>query len=201
MRKKVSFWLDLNNSFEKLILQEVQYLKAKRIFTQTIRDGFRLIHDLRNHRVDVLLELFPWIEDYFCNDNNINKLDEKLEAHLNKVQSFIMQQGAIPVTSGQLPSRTPIPKIESKNIEIEIKNVGNTENNNSAWNFMISSAALQGSYDNLPQKVIDYGVQTGKISISTVKQKSANTSGPKAMNVPQFTPPGFDDLDISVDAG
>ena len=41
------------------VAEHIQKLKSERAFTSTIRDGIRLIVDLRAGRVDVLRELFP----------------------------------------------------------------------------------------------------------------------------------------------
>lgn len=58
-RYRFSFWLDSRKSDEKGLHQLVNNLKAERQFTSAIRDGLRLICDLRAGNTDVLYELFP----------------------------------------------------------------------------------------------------------------------------------------------
>ena len=44
---------------------QIELLKNRRLFARTIRDGIALMVELREGRVDLLLELFPWIADAF----------------------------------------------------------------------------------------------------------------------------------------
>lgn len=62
-RWRVNFWLDDTKPDELAVGQVVLELKKKRQFAGVIRDGIRLITSLRDHQIDVLLSLFPWVED------------------------------------------------------------------------------------------------------------------------------------------
>ncbi len=66
VREKFSFLLNLRNELDFNLADEIHELKKHRQFTATIRDGIRLVVDLRRGRVDVLLELFPWVSDHFA---------------------------------------------------------------------------------------------------------------------------------------
>lgn len=57
------FWLNANDDFELWLADEIAKLKSKRSFTRTIRDGIRLVIDLRAGKTDVLFELFPWVRN------------------------------------------------------------------------------------------------------------------------------------------
>lgn len=59
-RLKFMFWLDVTKPADLVLAEEIEAIKAQRRFTQTIRDGIRLIGDLRAGRLDILFELFPW---------------------------------------------------------------------------------------------------------------------------------------------
>lgn len=61
-RLQYRFWLNADKDDELLLTAEIDRLKAERSFVGTIRDGIRLIIDLRQKRVGVLFELFPWIK-------------------------------------------------------------------------------------------------------------------------------------------
>jgi len=64
-RKRFIFWLDDTKGQEYQLIAEVGELKKQRSFSQTIRDGIRLICDLRDGNLDVLFELFPWVRVEF----------------------------------------------------------------------------------------------------------------------------------------
>src|SRR5262245_40355436 len=64
-RLQFRFWLDKFRPDENELAQYVSTLKKKRRFAQTIRDALRLIRDLQQGRVEVLLALFPWVKDHF----------------------------------------------------------------------------------------------------------------------------------------
>ncbi len=58
-RLRFQFWLNVWNDDDMAVCEQIQLLKNERSFTQVVRDGIRLICDLRQGRVDVLKELFP----------------------------------------------------------------------------------------------------------------------------------------------
>jgi hypothetical protein len=62
-RAQFRFWLDVMKDPEFELAQEIMLLKKRKKFAATIRDGLRLIIDLRAGRIDVLLQLFPWVKD------------------------------------------------------------------------------------------------------------------------------------------
>ena len=62
-RQRFNFWLDLNKTNDAILAHEIHDLKQCKQFSQTIRDGIRLIVDLRRGNTDVLCELFPLIEE------------------------------------------------------------------------------------------------------------------------------------------
>jgi hypothetical protein len=63
-RRQFRFWLDAAKSDEHDLIEYIYKLVETRLFASTIRDGLRLLRDLRARRTDVLQELFPWIEEH-----------------------------------------------------------------------------------------------------------------------------------------
>lgn len=61
-RWKMNFWLDDKNERDLAVGYTIVGLKAERKFASTVRDGIRLITDLRAGRFDVLFELFPTLQ-------------------------------------------------------------------------------------------------------------------------------------------
>lgn len=57
------FWLNIWNTSEGRLDNEVQELKKQRKFAETVRDGLRLILDLRAGSLEVLFELFPHLQE------------------------------------------------------------------------------------------------------------------------------------------
>ena len=55
------FWLDVEKANESTISDYRGQLKERRQYTSIIRDALRLIRDLRQESLNVLFELFSWI--------------------------------------------------------------------------------------------------------------------------------------------
>jgi hypothetical protein len=62
-RLKFNFWLDVTKAEEFDLAEKIETLKVERSFASTVRDGIRLIWDLRQGRTAVLLELFPFVRE------------------------------------------------------------------------------------------------------------------------------------------
>jgi hypothetical protein len=102
-RLRFTFWLDMLKSDERDIADEIELLKNERTFAKTIRDGIRLIGDLRKGRVDVLFELFPWVKaDFLAGVQPQETAGEKaLREQLKRIEQQLLQQGNLPL---QLPA-------------------------------------------------------------------------------------------------
>ena len=61
-RLMFKFWLDISKADEESVADIIEKLKSARAFSAAIRDGLRLIWDLRQGKIDVLLELFPFVK-------------------------------------------------------------------------------------------------------------------------------------------
>ena len=210
------FWLNIENPQEQEIVDHIEDLKKSRSFAKTIRDGIRLIYDLRRGKTEVLQELFPWVLEQ--NIAPVETPDDapqpdstaRLESHIERLEQLLLQQGAMPVENSK-PSQAPVPvKRESSvsdDFEITVTQSKNSENNRSDWNFAIASAAtIYGNYEALPQKIIEYGIRTGRIPAETVRHRlhepppqkiipKPESSNPQQMDVPQFDAPNPDDFD------
>lgn len=64
-RIRYTFWLDILKGEEAEIAESIETLKDERKFAPTVRDGIRLINNLRKGKLDVLFELFPWVRAEF----------------------------------------------------------------------------------------------------------------------------------------
>lgn len=93
-RKRYEFWLNLNAESEYEIAEIVDDLKAQRGYASAIRDGLKLIWELRQGKVDTLVKLFPWIAERFQAQSNTDELTALVE----QVKSIVVNQRAMPTT-------------------------------------------------------------------------------------------------------
>lgn len=201
MRHRICFWLDDTKPDEDGLLNEIARLKAKRGFIGALRDGLRLILDLRQGKIEVLQELFPWVLDTTPSSNDIaTRSDfERLEQLLTTFRPThnVAQTHTRALTDGAHRALD--------GIDLEIKEAKSDEN--AAYNMILSGVSMGiTTVDELPDEVVEYAVQKGKLPESARRKKdslpaigggsSQNDGGPKAMDVPQFATPSFDDLDF-----
>jgi hypothetical protein len=106
-RLRFTFWLDLLKPDEVVIAEQIEQLKSDRTFATTIRDGIRLICDLRAGRTDVLLELFPFVVERL----KTPEAETRLQAHLDRLEALLVSQGnvRIGIASEALPTKKPKP--------------------------------------------------------------------------------------------
>ncbi|MBZ0291639.1 MAG: hypothetical protein K8L99_03640 [Anaerolineae bacterium] len=136
-RLRYVFWLDMNKPDEAELADTVASLKEQRSFASTIRDGIRLVCDLRAGRLDALFELFPWVRAEF------NKKEYQLQDRLARLEQLLMQQ------NGGGPKPLAIPAVpgplflddDDDDTSLEIKRDIRT---NHGLNFLESALALQG---------------------------------------------------------
>lgn len=91
-RLQFIFWLDIDKQSDLTVIKDIQELKKERSFTQTIRDGVRLIRDLRQGNLTVLFELFPWAKAEFV-AGVVAQQETAIQKELQKLQELI-EQGA-----------------------------------------------------------------------------------------------------------
>lgn len=92
-REKFKFWLDTNKDDELLVAEQINELKQGRQFTSTIRDGIRLICDLKAGRLDVLFELFPWVRaeflEYMASVQPKQSDTDRIAEHLARIEKLL----------------------------------------------------------------------------------------------------------------
>lgn len=87
-RKRFTFWFNTEKDGD--LIDEIPFLKVHRQFTRVLRDGMRLILDLRQGSLEVLFELFPFIKleflEYMRTVTPTTDIERKLAQiiHLNK---------------------------------------------------------------------------------------------------------------------
>lgn len=146
-RLKFMFWLDLSKSDEADLADDIAILKEQRLFSQTLRDGIRLICQLRAGRTDLLFELFPWLAA------EMNRPDESLDLvirqEIDRLSHLIAsQQGsrvvdanpALPGLQKAKANGFSSPADADDDIKLSIKAA---KNGSSGKNFLSSLMSLQ----------------------------------------------------------
>ena len=147
-REKFSFWLNLDKDEEFLLADQIFELKQERSFVATIRDGLRLIGDLRAGRLDMLLALFPWVEEAFYQRFVGQKTgsDYALREQLAKLERLLIEQGNTPVSTHNVPKPLAIPIIvdpipdDADDVELTIRKAAS--DGRSTRNFLNSAFDL-----------------------------------------------------------
>jgi hypothetical protein len=116
-RMRFVFWLDLCQEGEADLAEYIDELKEQRKFVTTIKQGLRLIRDLRAGDIDVLLELFPEIKSKLQPDST----------ELVSLITAMMHNPAKTITPPRpLPAYDAVPKVgsidESKARELSVSN-------------------------------------------------------------------------------
>ena len=78
-RMRFTFWLDLNKQDEHELADIVDTLKSQRGYASAIRDGLRIVWELRQGRVDTLVKLFPWVAERFQPQQDTSELAALVE--------------------------------------------------------------------------------------------------------------------------
>lgn len=105
-RRQWRFWLTLSNSEDEQLNRFCEWASEQRKLTQFICDGLRLVGTLREGRIDVLLELFPFVQQALTADvkpddsgsSGTDKRLDRIEQLLLGGQSTAYQMGSKPVS-------------------------------------------------------------------------------------------------------
>lgn len=60
-RLKFSFWLNILNTDEKIVSEQIELLKNNRSFASVCRDGIMLVSELRQGSSGLLVKMFDWL--------------------------------------------------------------------------------------------------------------------------------------------
>lgn len=106
-RLKFTFWLDDMRPDESDLITYIEELKAQRKFVTTIKQGLRLMRDLREGGVDVLFELFPHLKSRLAGPSDNSEL-------LTLISGLMSSQ-----TAATMPSLPPMVKVAAVEVSSE----------------------------------------------------------------------------------
>ncbi len=207
-RLRFTFWLDVNKKDEAEIADEVEELKRDRLFAQTIRDGIRLICDLRDGKLNVLFELFPWVKAEF-----MEYIREVQPVPSEESRGNELPEASKPVTQ-QTPQQIHAEKqwIEAEQERLEAerqwheKRMRDAEKALAAEREKIESerrqtqGLLQQQLERLEKLLLQQGNKPisgsgGLQSLGNGGGGPSNGGGLNSLTTPQFSPPIYDDDD------
>jgi hypothetical protein len=108
---RFTFWLDMLDSEGQDLADYVEQLKSKRSFAKTIRDGLRLVRDLRAGKVDVLFELFPWVKAEFIagiTPKPDGGSDDRMRREFEELKALILSTSNPPIVAAPAGSPRPL---------------------------------------------------------------------------------------------
>jgi hypothetical protein len=154
-RLRFTFWLDIRKAAEEELADQIELLKNRRAFSGTVRDGIRLIIDLRAGNLDVLLELFPWISAELKGRAGG---DDDTPDRIARIEAMLLQQQiggdngllnkAQAAMSGPKPlsidPRPPVAPIDDEDDGDLLVITAAASGGESASNFLDSAFGLQG---------------------------------------------------------
>ncbi len=154
-RLRFNFWLNLNDRADEEAADYIELLKNERSFTETIRDGLRLIRDLREGKITVLCELFPFIKEKLATSSS--STDESLRREIEALKVLMLSsanpptvaplsisRSVTPLAAGPKPLSAPsfeLPRFDDDDDDTLI--LTKDTRTDSALNFLNSMLALQ----------------------------------------------------------
>jgi len=128
-RLKFMFWLDLTKDDEYELAEQIDMLKQQRRFVETIRDGIRLVVDLRAGRTERLFAMFPWLSAEVGAGAGGN---QELQQELDRLWSAITSQPTDSLATGA--------HRQEEEVKLDVKAA---KNGSSGKNFLSSLMNLQ----------------------------------------------------------
>lgn len=149
-RLMFKFWLDVTKPEEGRIADKIEILKNERTFSQVIRDGIRLMWDLKQGKTDVLFELFPWVQSGIAPQPTNSSTSPKLASQLKRIEQLLLEQSQTPTletsTGGGEIKKLAVGNFAPPNFDDDIPALTvrkATADSNATQNFLNSLQALQ----------------------------------------------------------
>ena len=96
------FWLDVSKRDERELAQQIVELKERRAFASSIRDAMKLFLDLKQGKVEVLCEMFPWVREAF-QSAPAAPVEQGLQEQITRLETLLLAQGNVPIQSPLAP--------------------------------------------------------------------------------------------------
>jgi hypothetical protein len=199
-RLRFTFWLDMLKEGELAVAEAIQKLKVDRLFAETVRDGIRLVCDLRDGKLDVLFELFPWVRAEFLQYMR----EIALEPPTGQVDKQTISNQHIEAERAWLDAeQVRLEQAWQERRLAEAQQALEAEKQQVQAEKAASQRTIQEQLDRIEQWMLSQGHQVIERPITEtnyhpngVNQAENRPGRPKQLVVPQFTaPPSADDDD------
>ncbi|MEO8391416.1 MAG: hypothetical protein ABI700_00350 [Chloroflexota bacterium] len=145
-RMKFMFWLDSTKEDEDKLIEQIEKLKLDRLFSKTIRDGVRLICDLRAGQTDMLFELFPWVKESLQATPPLTS-EQRLQEQIARLEALLISQGNVPIQTSLTHKESEKPARPAGKSLIQITNADSKcQNKTLTQNFMNSMKGLASGF-------------------------------------------------------
>lgn len=97
-RLMYNFWLDINKPEEEEIADTIENLKDTRSFAKAVRDGIRLIWELKQGKTEYLFQLFPWLRAEITPTPLVFAADyqPQVSSQLKRIEQMLLEQSQTP---------------------------------------------------------------------------------------------------------
>ena len=112
------FWLNINDPEQDELNRYCEWASEQRKLAQWIRDGLRLIGTLREGRVDVLIEMFPFVQQALVSSSSgSTSSTDDTDKRLERIEQLLLEnsQGTTYQMSGVSapgPKALNVPKFD-----------------------------------------------------------------------------------------
>jgi hypothetical protein len=133
------FWVDLNKPEQAWLAERIVELKSQKSFARTVREGIRLVCDLRQGKTDVLRELFPWVLEQDTVEKEGTDRQTPAPAEDSTAQLIARLEALIAEREQAKPTFTPLAPVAPsppKDDEIELEIKQDSSGSRSAYNLI-----------------------------------------------------------------
>lgn len=117
-RKQITFLLDLAVGRDKETLEIISDMKSKRTFRGSVIMGIRMVHELRQGRVDTLLKEFPQVVEWLQVKFNPPP-DGDLRDEIRELKRMMLEQGGNTIQPQTLIMKSVTPSAPAPVAEVK----------------------------------------------------------------------------------
>ena len=149
---RYEFWLEPQKPGHEAVAEIIEGLKEQRKFAPGVRDSLLLFDELQRGRTDMLLELFPWLEESILSNASVVGEIARLNKEIDTLRSLLLQvgmkHGVGPKPLGPMPLDHTLPPMplpvddDLGDVTLSVKRV-ESDGRQSAGNFLDSAFGLQ----------------------------------------------------------
>lgn len=152
-RIRYDFWLETDKPDHLQVAETIGQLKAERTFASVVRDGIMLVSRLRVGDIDLLLRLFPWVEQAILerhkgsnggpDGGELDKLRQELDVLRQWVMNIPPDEKQPPIAASGAGRTRPQRAADTDDDALLVVRQAQSDGKSSALNFLNSVDSLQ----------------------------------------------------------